>query len=221
MKNINLKNSLYIFVSLTIGLFFLLASLQGMPEFSLKNVIKLISQIVTISTLIIGFFIKVLWKCRIFKGWLVPFPNLNGTWKGFIHSTWTDPITNERPNPIPAIVTIHQSFSNISCAMRTAEMNSISIVSDFYLDSENQIKKLYYSYDSNPLQTVKERSPQHCGTMAFNIIEELNMKLNGEYWTGRKTTGEIVMEFWKKEKLSSYPAELGNHPVSEARNNRS
>lgn len=220
MRNLNLKNSLYIIVGLTIGLFFLLSKIHGITDYNVKNIIRLISQIVTINTVIIGFFIKFLWKFKIFKGWLVPFPNLNGTWKGFIHTTWVDPITNQRPDPIPVIVTIQQSFIHISCAMRTTEMNSLSIVSDFHLDKENQIKKLYYSYDSNPLQTVKERSPQHCGTMAFNIIEEPKLKLSGEYWTGRKTTGEIVVEFWKKEKLSCYPEDLGVHPVSETRNNK-
>lgn len=220
MRNLNLKNSLYLIVGLTIGLFFLLSKIHGITDYNLKNIIKLITQIVTINTLVIGFFVKFLWKFKIFKGWLVPFPDLNGTWKGFIHTTWVDPITNQRPDPIPAIVTIHQSFMHISCAMRTAEMNSISIVSDFHLDKENQIKKLYYSYDSNPLQTVKERSPQHCGTMAFNIIEKPKLKLSGEYWTGRKTTGEIVVEFWKKEKLNYYPADLGVHPVSETRDNK-
>ena len=219
MKNLNLRNFLFIIVGLTIGLFFLLSSIQNIAEYNFKNIIKLIPQIVTANTLIIGFFVKVLWKCKIFKGWLVPFPNLNGTWKGFIHSTWVDPVTNQRPNPIPAIVTIEQSFSHLSCAMRTAEMNSISIVSGFYLDKENQIKKLYYSYDSNPLQTVKERSPQHCGTMAFNIIEEPKLILSGEYWTGRKTTGEIKVNYWKKKKLNYYPEDLGTHPVSTVRNN--
>ena len=208
---------MYIIVGLTIGFFFLLSNLQEIEELNLKNVFKLISQIVTINALIVGFFIKVLWKFRIFKGWLVPFPNLNGTWKGLIHTTWVDPETNRRPEPIPAIVTIHQSFLHLSCAMRTAEMNSISIVSDFYLNKENQIKKLIYSYDSNPLQTVKERSPQHSGTMAFNIIEKPSLKLSGEYWTGRKTTGEINVEFWKKEKLNYYPDEIGSHPVSKKR----
>lgn len=221
MRNINLKISLYIIVCLTIVLFFLLAEKYSITDYNLENIIKLISQIVTCNTIIIGLFVKFLWQCKIFKGWLVPFPNLNGTWKGFIHTTWEDPITNQRPDPIPAILTIEQSFMHISCAMRTAEMNSISIVSDFHLDKENQIKKLYYSYDSNPLQTVKERSPQHCGTMAFNIIEKPKLKLMGEYWTDRKTTGEIVVEFWKKEKLNYYPDDLGLHPVSETRNNKS
>lgn len=220
MKNLNLKPFLYLIVGISISLFFLFSYLYEITEFDILNVIKLVSQVVSAEVLLFGFFIKYLWKFKIFKGWLVPFPNLNGTWKGFIHSTWVDPVTNQRPAPIPAIVTVEQSFSHISCAMRTSEMNSISIVSDFHLDKENQIKKLYYSYDSNPLQTVRERSPQHCGTMAFNIIETPKLILSGEYWTGRKTTGEIKVEFWKKEKLNYYPDDLGTHPVSEVRDNK-
>ncbi len=98
--------------------------------------------------------------------------------------------------------------------MRTAEMCSRSTISDFVLDSHNQIKQLTYSYDSNPIQTVKERSAQHLGTMVFNIIEKPKRKLKGEYWTGRKTTGDIEMEFWKKERLDDYPSNLGKHPVT-------
>jgi len=99
--------------------------------------------------------------------------------------------------------------------MRTAEMTSRSIIADFVLDKDNQVKKLSYTYDSNPIATVKERSPQHLGTMIFDIIEKSKRKFEGEYWTGRKTTGHIEMTFWKKVKLDQYPEELGPHPVSE------
>ena len=183
-------------------------------------IVKLLPKVVTIDIIIIGLFSTFLWKWKIFKGWLVPFPNLNGTWKGFIQTTWIDPQTNERPAPIPAIVTIKQSFFNISCVMRTAEMTSRSIVSDFVLDKENQLKRLVYTYDSNPKQTVKERSPQHCGTMVFDISESPKRQLIGEYWTGRKTTGHIEMNFWKNEHLDKYPDSLEVHPVSEARQHK-
>ena len=103
--------------------------------------------------------------------------------------------------------------------MRTAEMTSRSLVSDFMLDKENQIKRLYYVYESNPIQTVRERSPQHYGSIHFDIIENPQKKLIGEYWTGRKTTGQIEMEFWKNELINEYPNEVGTHPVSDIRGN--
>ena len=199
MKNFKIKNSLFVIVGISIGFFFLFASLKNITEFSFINVLKLIPKVVSADVAFIGVFSLYLWKWKIFKGWLVPFPNLNGTWKGIIHTTWIDPKTNERPAPIPAIVTIHQSFTKISCVMRTAEMNSRSIISDFVLDKDNQLKRLFYSYNSNPIQTVKERSPQHYGTMVFDIIEKPERKLVGEYWTGRKTTGQVEAIFWARK----------------------
>lgn len=221
MKNLNLKNSLFVLTGATIVFFFLFAKLQNITEYSIINVIKLLPKVVSAELVLIAVFSSFLWKCKLFKNWLVPFPDLNGTWKGYIQTTWIDPKTNQRPDQISAILTIKQSFFDISCVMRTAEMNSYSIISDFVLDKDNQIKRLFYSYDSIPLQTVKERSPQHCGTMSFDIIEKPELKLHGEYWTGRKTTGQIEMTYWKKERLDCYPRELGKHPVSEIRENKS
>ena len=221
MRNMKMKNSLFVLVSITIVFFFLFAKLQNLIEFSIVEVIKLLPKVVSADLVCIGLFSTFLWKCKVFNKWLVPFPNLNGTWKGHIQTTWVDPETNERPGPIPAILAIKQSFFSISCVMRTAEMNSYSVISDFVLDEDNQIMRLFYSYDSKPLQTVRDRSPEHCGTMSFNIIEKPELTLSGEYWTGRKTTGHIEMTYWKKERLGKYPEELGKHPVSESRKDNS
>lgn len=221
MKNFNLKTSLYLIAGLSILIFLGLATLQGINNFNFLNISKLISQVVTADFIIITLFSLHFWKYKIFRNWLVPFPDLNGTWRGEIQTTWIDPETQQRPEPIPAILTIKQSFFKISCVMRTGEMTSRSTVSEFNLNKEEQLKRLFYSYDSNPLQTVKERSPQHCGTMVFDIIEKPKFQLIGEYWTGRKTTGQVEMEFWKKKRLNRYPEELGNHPVSKVRNNKS
>ena len=53
------------------------------------------------------------------------------------------------------------------------------------------------------------------GTIMFEVIEKSNRKIEGEYWTDRKTTGHIEMTFWKKERFDYIPKEFGTHPVSE------
>ena len=78
------------------------------------------------------------WRWRIFHPWLVPFPNLNGTWQGTIQTTWKNPETGQVPGPIPTILTIKQSFGRISCVMRTTEMVSRSFLADFWLDQDEQ-----------------------------------------------------------------------------------
>ena len=221
MKNINVKYFLYLIVGISFITFFILLWIKNVETINLEAVVDLLPTVITVDVVFLGVFSKYLWKIKLLRDWLVPFPNLNGTWKGHINTTWDDPLTKQRPESIPAILTIKQSFFNVSCVMRTAEMTSRSIVSDFVLDKENQVKRLFYSYDSNPIQTVKERSPQHCGTVVFDIVENSKIVLKGEYWTGRKTTGDIELTFWKKEHLDYYSSLMGEHPVSKTRGNKS
>ena len=114
MKNYNLKYSLFCILGISLIAFFALYYFKGESEMTFFSILKLLPKVVTIDIIVIGLFSAFLWKWRIFKGWLVQFPNLNGTWHGFIQTTWIDPQTNERPAQIPAIVTIKQSFFNIS-----------------------------------------------------------------------------------------------------------
>lgn len=219
MKYLNIK--IFIWLIIGISVLFYLAYLLLFPvtDKTLFNYLKPIPAVVTFDTIVIFIFSKWVWKYKLFYSWLVPFPNLNGTWKGNIETNWINEKTGKKPAYIPVILTIKQSFTNISCVMRTGEMNSYSFISGFVIDKENQILKLVYSYDSIPKQTVKNRSPQHFGTMYFDIINNRgNKELSGDYWTGNETTGRIELEFWKKEHLEKYPEELGEHPVSKIRN---
>ena len=221
MKNIKLQAALWILLVFSSAVVYVIYRIQGSPSLTPKTILQTLSIVVTVDFIFCSLFVSFLWKLPIFKNWLVPFPDLNGTWKGEIQTTWTDPETGKKPEPIPAILTIKQSFLNISCVMRTAEMTSRSLTSAFVLDKENQLERLVYTYDSNPIETVRERSPQHCGTMDFEIVrEDKRIKLAGGYWTDRKTTGTIEMHFWKKKQINSYPKEMGAHPVSEVRENR-
>ncbi len=219
MKNINLKLFVWLLIGISIVFFLIYTTIFPLTEKSVINYLKIIPTVITLDMIFIFLFSKFIWKWKIFKNWLIPFPNMNGTWKGFIHSTWIDPVTNLHPDPIPTILTIEQSFFNISCVMRTAEMSSFSFIGGFVIDKENQILRIVYTYDSIPKQTVKDRSAQHYGSIIFNISENPQKEMFGEYWTGRKTTGNIELTFWKNEKLNKYPDELGLHPVSEIREN--
>ena len=222
MKSIKIKAVLWTLLPLSFLVFYAMYQVRGSPNLNLKTIFQILPTVVSIDLVFYWIFVYFLWRLSVFKNWLVPFPNLNGTWKGEIRTTWTDPETGERPRPIPAILTIKQSFLHISCVMRTAEMTSRSLTGGFVLDKENQLERLVYTYDSNPIQRVKERNPQDYGTVSFNIVQEQKQhKLEGEYWTDRKTTGDIEMSFWKKERINSYPKEIGIHPVSEVRANES
>src|SRR5258708_7404620 len=193
MKHLNLNRFLAAITIISFLAYFIILDLNPVKESTFVNYLRIVPTVITVDTIIGFLFVQYLWRFKIFRGWLVPFPNLNGSYKGTIQTTWIDPITNERPAPIPATLTINQTFFRISCVMRTKEMVSYSFISDFILDKDEQVKKLAYSYSSNPKQVVIERSPQHLGTMVFEIEEKPKWRLVGEYWTGRKTTGVIEM----------------------------
>lgn len=215
MKYLNRKIFIWLLLGVSVVFYLLYLLLFPLTENTLLNYLKPITTVVTFDTFLAILFAKWIWKCKLLYSWLVPFPNVNGTWKGTIKTNWIDGKTGKKPAPIPAILTIKQSFTNISCVMRTGEMNSYSFISGFIIDKENQILRLVYSYDSIPKQTVKDRSPQHFGTMYFDLIKNGDKKeLSGDYWTGRETTGRVELEFWKTEHLEKYPEELGNHPVT-------
>lgn len=221
MKHLKLTNYLYGLVVASFVFYFIVLKVRPVDQPSFVNYLNIVPTVVTLDVVLGFIFIKYLWRMKILRGWLVPFPDLNGSYKGTIQTTWEDDITNERPAPIPATLTIHQSLLRISCVMRTTEMTSHSFIADFILDSDEQVNKLAYSYSSEPKQVVIERSPCHLGTTVFEIEEKPKIKLVGQYWTGRKTTGTIEMIFWKKKKITTFPSDLGDHPVSAVRNHQS
>ena len=217
MKHLDQKKYIWILIVISAGFYLFNLRLFPVPDETLLNYLKPITTVVSFDTFVVILFNKWIWKWKLLYNWLVPFPNLNGTWKGHIFSNWIDVKTGSKPAPIPVILTIKQTFINISCVMRTVEMNSYSFISGFDIDKENQILRLIYLYHSIPKQTVIDRSPSHYGTIIFDIINDNgSMELNGDYFNERKVTGRIELVFWKKELLEKYPVELGEHPVTKS-----
>ncbi len=214
MKNLNLKFSVGILLTISLILFFAIAYFKGMVETTLWEFIKIIPSVLTFVMILIALFVKWGWRLKYLQGWLVLIPDLNGTWEGIIQTNWKNPETNEKPGPIPVILTVKQSLTHISCVMRTAEMTSYSIAEDFKLDKDRQIKQLAYIYTSKARLAVADRSTPHDGAIIFDIIGKPVNKLRGQYWTARKSTGEITLTFREKKLLDEVPDDLGEHPVS-------
>jgi hypothetical protein len=212
MNNLNKKAFALVIFTAYIICFSALALHEGKSPADLWAMVKIGYHSIPLVLVLVGFFVGYAWKWRVFRGWLVPFPDLNGTWQGMLQSTWIDPQTQQRIAPIPIIVTIRQTFIHLSCVVRTAESSSHSFIADFWLDAANQVRKLSYSYQNQPKPTVVNRSPPHSGTALFEIIGTPVTKLKGTYWTERKTTGEMELVFRQRELLEEFPNDLGPHP---------
>ncbi|WP_434707125.1 hypothetical protein J3P75_14140 [Pseudomonas sp. R1-1] len=220
MRNATLKSSVYLLVGTSADAWFSIAYFGGLDLSKVLDFFGLIPKVVSIDLLVIAVFIKWGWRLKIFRGWLVPFPNLSGSWVGYIYSDWKNPETGEKPAPIPVMLTVNQSFFHISCMMRTGEMESSSYSEGFLIDPDRQIKSVSYIFTSKPRLSLNERSIPHDGAAVFQIIEKPKQKLVGRYWTERLTKGEIVLQFHSKDILDELPEDLNEHPVTENENRR-
>ena len=214
MKNLKTKPFALLVFGLFAACFVVMAFTSGATVTDVSSALRIAYKTIPILLLIGSLFVAYGWRLPIFRRWLVRFPDLNGTWQGSIQTTWKNPETGEIPGPVPAILTIKQSFISISCVMRTAEMCSRSYFADFWIDRDQQVQKLGYSYLSSPLPSVRHRSAPHDGTMVFDVIGNPATKLNGIYWTSRSTAGEISMTLRTRKLLEELPSDLGSHPVS-------
>ena len=220
MKNLQVKSSIYALVIVSAIAWFTLAWLSALDLSAATSFFSLIPKVVTCDLLLVLAFTKWGWKWNIFRGWLVPFPNLNGTWTGHIYSDWINPETIKGVASIPVMLTVHQSFFHINCKMMTGEMDSFSTSEGFNIDPERQIKQLAYIYTSKPRISLNQRSLPHDGAIVFDIIEKPVRKLKGRYWTERKTIGEIILTHYSSNLLEDIPEELNQHPVTEEKHIR-
>jgi hypothetical protein len=213
MKNLNLKPFWYILATYSILVLFVAALVQGFELRSFLDILRLVPIVATADGIAYFVFAAWLWRWKRLQGWLIPFPDLNGTWQGHIQTNWKN-VEDKTPGPIPAILTIKQTFGRVSCVMRTDEMESHSYLEGFCIDKDAQVRRLCYSYTSRPKAALRDRSTPHDGTMLFNIIGKPVHKLEGEYWTQRQTNGTVTLTFRTKELFDEIPSDLAEHPVS-------
>ncbi len=215
MKNLNMKPFLYLLAGFSVIVLFVAALVQGFDLHSFFDVLRLIPIVATADAIAYFVFTVWLWRWKRLQGWLIPFPDLNGTWQGHIQTTWKD-ADGKTPGPIPTILTIKQSFGRMSCVMRTGEMESHSYLEGFCIDRDAQVRRLCYSHTTRPKATLRERSTPHDGTMLLNIIGTPVCKLDGEYWTQRQTIGTVTLTLRTRELLDELPADLPAHPMTVA-----
>ena len=129
------------------------------------------------------------WKPFCYLDWK---PNLRGTWQGLLHSDYRMHETGERRINIETYLVIRQTYSKINIRLMTAESGSESLSANLFADGEG-LFTLASSYRNTPRISVRERSPISHGGMSLSVRGKPVHMLEGEYFTDRKTKGE--MEF--------------------------
>jgi hypothetical protein len=203
MEKINNKIQLYIKLILFLMILILLIYYTSTSkDIVVVDILYQIPKAISIYYVAGLIFSKWFWKWNIWKGWLVNVPNLQGTWKGFLKSDWIDPETKQGVEKIPIFLTIKQNLDNISCEIMTKESGSYSLSADIlYINKKLQFS---YTYNNIPRSGFRDRSQIHNGASLLKIINKPSKKLIGEYWTDRKTRGEIDLEFFSNDIIEEF-----------------
>ncbi|NOU84244.1 hypothetical protein GC102_00365 [Paenibacillus sp. LMG 31460] len=195
----NQENYTRVLVTLGIIVFCLLFLISGVDfsNITLKDVFKSISTATMLTLFFHVAFKKWIWKYHwipFLNPMIVLVPNLHGTWKGSLQSSWVDP---ESGNQIPSTeitAFIRQSFISISVEIHTTKMVSKSYIAGIRTDGETQTQELCYTYSSRAFADTLANNPWHDGTAKLEIHSGSSIKLKGDYWTLRKTIGTIELQ---------------------------
>jgi hypothetical protein len=172
---------------------------QSYTTIDLWTAVKQIPQAISIYAIIGIIFTKWLWRWKLLQGWLIKIPDLQGTWRGELKSDWINPETGKGIDPIPMVLVIRQTFSHIKCTLMTKESTSYSTTADINVVPNGEDLYLTYNYTNRPKATIRDRSAIHDGASILKIISKPNKCLEGEYWTSRRTRGEMTLTFDSKD----------------------
>jgi hypothetical protein len=170
----------------------------------LWTAIKQIPQAISIYAIIGILFTKWIWRWNILQGWLIKIPDLQGTWRGELKSDWINQETGKSTDPISMVLVIRQTFSTIKCTLMTKESTSYSMTADINFVPNGEDLYLTYNYTNRPKATIRDRSAIHDGASILKIIQKPNKCLEGEYWTSRKTRGDITLTFDSKDLVEKF-----------------
>lgn len=138
-----------------------------------------------------------LWRQRWLQGWLFDRPDLRGTWKVTIHSTWVNPETQQPVPPITAYAGVVQTLSKLQIHLMTPESESCLLAHAIEATACGNRFKISVVYANTPgVELRGVRSERHVGaaTISTHGPQYLPDTLTAEYWTDRKSVGRMTFE---------------------------
>lgn len=152
---------------------------------------------IVVSTLVgLGLLLEfVLWRQPWIHGWFVKRPDLRGTWRVELQSSYVRPETNERVPAIICYMGVTQTLSKLTMHLMTPESESWFIADHVRPSPNGSGYQVIGVYTNEPNVHLRDEriSEMHQGAV---IIEthgpELRPNaLTAKYWTDRKTTGTM------------------------------
>ena len=202
-------------ICITALTWFVFVGIFGFPD-SWSGAIKPFTAAVSISAFSVWLHEKFIWKTGILGVRLVNIANYNGVWKVQFKSSWIDPKTKKAIEPLDGFAQIDQTATTFCMRLFTEESRSSSFA--YSIKLEDNVFRLAIVYRNTPSILLRDdESRIHNGSAIFESRGFKPKSLEGEYWTERKTTGEMRLYSRKKGAITSY--EDGVKMFNEVRGN--
>jgi len=137
-------------------------------------------------------FDKYLWRFRILRTVvIVKIPNLNGTWNGYVASSFDKHATKHN-----ATIRIYQNWTRIIISLETNYSKSSSLIAAIVTENPSGTI-LCYEYVNEPKPNAKSTMHTHRGTARL-ILKSDGKVLEGEYYTGRDRQNFGILRFERR-----------------------
>ena len=157
----------------------------------------------TVTTLCVGLFNRYLWRFWLVQR-LIRRPDLNGTWRVSLQSSYTRPGSRELVDEVQGFAVVRQTFSSISIRLMTEQAESFLVASSFDVQSDGTTY-VYGVYQSDPSIHLRSgESEIHYGSFKYKVIGRLPSEMIGQYWTDRNTKGSISLSGRKRDFFDSF-----------------
>lgn len=137
----------------------------------------------------------VLWRHAWLHGWFVKRPDLRGSWRVELQSSYVNPETHLRVPLIVCYMSVKQTFSSLQMHLMTPESESWFIADHIRLSPNGVGFQIIGVYTNEPNVHLRHKriSEMHQGAI---IIESHGptlrpSTLTAKYWTDRQTTGTM------------------------------
>lgn len=133
-------------------------------------------------------------------------PILHGTWHGELASSYKDPRTGKQIDPdLDVFLVVRQRFWSVSARLLTNESKSSSLFAELAAGQDG-VCQLLYIYTNHPEAAFQHRSPVHYGAVVLTAPRNRADGIEGEYFTGRRTKGDLRFRTHYPDLVESHDA---------------
>lgn len=194
-----------VFVGIGAAVWALVLFIQGTPV--TLHIFAPFGTVVGVLVLVGLLFEHFAWRLRWLHPWLVDRPDLRGTWKVDLASDWTDKNRTESPTRILCYAGVTQTFSKLQVHLMTPDSTSVLLADRICRSASGSGYEVVGVFLNKP--SIFDRgstSEIHHGAFVLQTHGTAARpdSMSGEYWTDRKTVGQMHFSGRRSHVFTSY-----------------